>query len=60
MNKKFIKKERKSSAVCIPPRSQTPRYATYRRVKLRGVHPTAESSDEQFFNNSAYMACVSK
>ena len=28
--------------VCIPPRSQAPRYASPRRVTLHGVHPTAE------------------
>ena len=33
----------KNSVVCIPPRSQTPRCASYRGVKLHGVHHTAES-----------------
>ena len=32
------------SVVCIIPRSQTPRCAAHRGVKLRGVHSTAESS----------------
>ena len=31
------------SAVCIIPRSQTPRCASYRGVGLRGVHHTEES-----------------
>ena len=34
----------KNSTVCIPPWSQTSRCASYRRVRLRSVHPTAESS----------------
>ena len=37
-----------SSAVCIIPRSQAPRCASHRGVKLRRVHNTAESRDEKF------------
>ena len=35
---------KKNSAVCIPLRSQTRRCALFREVRLRGVHPTVESS----------------
>ena len=38
----------KSSAVCIPLRSWAPRCASYHRVKLRGVHPSAESSSTEY------------
>ena len=50
-------KKKKNSAVCIPLRSQTRRCASYRGVKLRGVHHTTESSDEKFSKNSA--VCIS-
>ena len=36
-----------------PTRSQAPRCATHHGVKLRSVHHTAESSDQNFFKNSA-------
>ena len=39
----FLKKE-SDSAVCFTPRSQAPRCASHRGVKLRGVHPTVESN----------------
>ena len=46
------KKNLKNSAVCIIPRSRTPRCASYCGVKLRGVHHTAESSDQISQKNS--------
>ena len=37
-----------SSEVCIPPPSQAPQCASYRGVKLGGVHHTTESRDKNF------------
>ena len=45
------------SAVCITAQSQALRCASHCGVKLRGVHHTAKSSDEQFSKNSA--VCIS-
>ena len=49
------------SAVCCTPRSQDPRFASLHGVKLRGVHPTAESEYlgkiETEFEN--ILACLS-
>ena len=45
-----------SSVVCIPLLSQALRCAWYHGVKLLGVHPTEDSSDQHFFQNS--LVCI--
>ena len=38
--------------MCIPPRSQAPRFASHGGIKFWGVHHTAESSAPNFSKNS--------